>query len=256
MGPSRGGSLEKVHQNRLAFVERCTFELGRVIYPAQVIVLTFGEKGNDRLIRFNGASSTHTLAHILDLKKGVRCEAAYTEKRAALLGMVADCFPVAWETDHFICLSHHGREGILSNLTHEVAEALIEAERQLGGRTIRIFTWVGPGVCQEHYEVSLALAAEFVRRYQGFPSEYVKRNQSGRVLLNLKGFLFMQLSSIPQLVKKAEEDKLEVRVTIKDDARCTVEAKDLFSDRLIRYPRELGVERKLWGRFGVLAVSE
>jgi copper oxidase (laccase) domain-containing protein len=207
--------------------------------PERVIPIKFGFDGNDPVIRLNGKATQHNLRN---LESGVRCEGAYAEKPISLFGVVADCYPVAWETEHFFGLSHHGRTGIRDNLVAQMAEAIVAAESHLGVQRVRFRFWVGPGICASHYEVGETDAAEFSRHGWGEPFLLRSRNE-GKYLLDLQGTLLEQLDTLSDRPAVVIE-KIDV------DGRCTVEAAELFSDRAERY-----LKTKPYGRNGIFTVS-
>lgn len=107
--------------------------------------------------------------------------------RTALVVTGADCPPVLLfdEQRSVIGLAHSGREGTRQNI---VLAVMRQMQMQFGCIPEEIQAAIGPGICQDHYQVTVKMAEEF--KPFGFDSWIVK---DGHGYLDLRKAIFNQL---------------------------------------------------------------
>jgi polyphenol oxidase len=88
-----------------------------------------------------------------------------SEKELVLAVRVADCYPLLFydETNQVAGIAHAGWRGICGGIA---ANTVIRMQ-QLGADPGNIKVAIGPGICQEHFEVGPEVIAQFVKA--GFP---------------------------------------------------------------------------------------
>lgn len=132
--------------------------------------------------RFVFTDQTHTtnvrVVTKEDAGKGIIRERGYTDVDGLITnvpGLVlstffADCVPLYFvdPVNKAIGMSHSGWRGTVGRMGKVTLEAMKEA---YGTRPADVFCAIGPSICQECYEVSADVAAEFAKEFAGRESE-------------------------------------------------------------------------------------
>ena len=134
------------------------------------------------------------------------CDALITtHHKLALAVMVADCIPLLLKSDVAVAAVHVGRKGLM----HGIARKTISAMRDLGAEVI--YSYIGPSICGNCYEVSEEIFNEVTAKYPSADSS----NRTGKFTLDLVSGLKNDLKDTVLL----------------DLSSCVVEDKNAFSYR-------------------------
>ena len=125
------------------------------------------------------------------------------QKGIALVVMVADCLPILLDGQSVIGAAHVGRKG----MTNGVIANTVNQMQKLGA--LQISATIGPGICEDCYEVSSDMFAEITNE---FPTAKAKANH-----LDLR--------------KESERQLTALGVAVSNIDICTQESSDHFSYR-------------------------
>jgi YfiH family protein len=123
------------------------------------------------------------------------------EKGIALATFYADCVPLYFVDvqNHAIGLAHSGWRGTVNRMGACMVKAM---EEQFGSRPENIYAAIGPSICQECYEVSEEVAAEFRSWLEPAEVDEVLRNgvKPGKYQLDLwrANQIILQKAGIPE----------------------------------------------------------
>lgn len=95
----------------------------------------------------------------------------------------ADCVPIflVEPVNKIIGLCHSGWRGTVGR----IGEKTIAKMESLGAKRKDIRAAIGPSICQECYEVSEDVAAQFAQEFRGHEDTLMKETKKGKYLLNL-----------------------------------------------------------------------
>lgn len=121
----------------------------------------------------------------------------------------ADCVPIvlADRRTRAVSVVHAGREGTRLGIVTKILRYLV----QTGSRPADLLAWIGPAICQDHYEVSVAIAEQFRNQFDSFPG-----------VVNGRRLALSEISRRLLLQSGVPPRQIEV------DGRCTFENPDLF----------------------------
>ena len=121
----------------------------------------------------------------------------------------ADCVPIvlADRRTRLLAVVHAGREGTRLGIIQKTLRHLA----QLDSRPSDLLAWIGPSICPQHYEVSMAIAEQFRNKFAAFPGVV-----EGRCLA------LSEINRRQLLRFGLPPHQIEV------DSRCTFETDDLF----------------------------
>lgn len=108
------------------------------------------------------------------------------EKNLCLVTYFADCVPVYFidPVNHCIGASHSGWRGTVANITHETVSLM---RKTYGTIPENLYTFIGPSICQECYEVDENVAEQFRNAYGLNESDIIIRPKgNNKYLLNLQ----------------------------------------------------------------------
>ena len=108
------------------------------------------------------------------------------EKNLCLVTYFADCVPVYFidPVSHCIGASHSGWRGTVANITHETVSLM---RKTYGTIPKNLYTFIGPSICQECYEVDEHVAEQFRNAYGLNESDIIIRPKgNNKYLLNLQ----------------------------------------------------------------------
>lgn len=108
------------------------------------------------------------------------------EKNLCLVTYFADCVPVYFidPVNHCIGASHSGWRGTVANITHETVSLM---RKTYGTIPKNLYTFIGPSICQECYEVDENVAEQFRNAYGLNESDIIIRPKgNNKYLLNLQ----------------------------------------------------------------------
>ena len=112
------------------------------------------------------------------------CDALITtDNHLALAVMVADCIPLLLKSDVAVAAVHVGRKGLMNG----IARKTIDAMRDLGAEVI--YSYIGPNICGNCYEVSEDIFNEVVAKFPSADSS----KRSGKFTLDLVAGLKTEL---------------------------------------------------------------
>lgn len=117
-------------------------------------------------------------------------DGAVTSKAGiALIVTGADCPPVFLvdPAARAIALVHSGRRGTAANIVGKAVDRMCSS---YGARPEDLEAVIGPGICQQHYEVTDEIAEAFRKRYA---HRIVNTVRAGHALLDVPGILVDQL---------------------------------------------------------------
>jgi len=178
--------MEQVHGNRVCFVK----------------------KNNKTKINTNNSNSDSSVQIIK------KCDGLVTDDPNVVLSIrVADCLPVFFysPTTNSIGLIHAGWRGLYKGIIGKTIELF---RKKLKTESQELFVFIGPHICQKHYEVKIDVAKKF--------SKYPK------AIKKIKGNIFLDIGEIA----KKQLISLGVKKNnIKIDSTCTYETKSLDSFR-------------------------
>ena len=168
----RGDTQENVRENFRRLSEACGMDLSRMVYARQV-----------------HGTQVHP-ARAAELQPSEReprflCDGFVTaESGVPIAVFMADCLPVLLHDP-----VHHVIGAVHCGWRSSVADILSEALRQmtaLGACVRDVRAAIGPGIGWDHFEVG-AEVVEAAERLLGDVSPFVRRNDAGRPMLDLKG---------------------------------------------------------------------
>lgn len=117
-----------------------------------------------------------TVVLVEDNLKTPTCDALITtHHNLALAVMVADCIPLLLKSDVAVAAVHVGRKGLMNGIVRKT----IEAMRDLGAEVI--YSYIGPNICGNCYEVSKEIFKEVVAKYPSADSS----QRTGKFTLDL-----------------------------------------------------------------------
>ena len=108
-----------------------------------------------------------------------------TDVRGLVLStFYADCVPLYFvdPVHKAIGLSHSGWRGTVNRMGKATIEAM---EMEYGSKPRDLRCAIGPSICQDCYEVSEDVAAEFKRAFAGHENELLTKKQGGKYQLDL-----------------------------------------------------------------------
>ena len=150
-----------------------------------------------------------------------KCDGMITnDPKAALSVHVADCLPLFFysPTTNSIGVAHAGWRGLENGILKETVNSF---NMKLKAKSEDLIVFIGPHICQKHYEVGSNVAQKF----SDYKEAIKKRN--GKTFLDLGAVATLQLISMG--VKKKN-------ITVSHD--CTYENKNLDSYRRKDMKRE------------------
>lgn len=157
---TRGDDEAAVRENYRRIAEAMDVEVGRFVFTDQT------HTTNVRVVTEEDAG------------KGIIRERGYTDVDGLITnvpGLVlstffADCVPLYFvdPVNKAIGMSHSGWRGTVGRMGKVTLEAMNEA---YGTRPEDVFCAIGPSICQDCYEVSADVAAEFAKEFAGHESE-------------------------------------------------------------------------------------
>lgn len=104
------------------------------------------------------------------------CDALITtHHNLALAVMVADCIPLLLKSDVAVAAVHVGRKGLMNG----IARKTIDAMRDLGAEVI--YSYIGPNICGNCYEVSEEIFNQVIEKYPSADSS----KRTGKFTLDL-----------------------------------------------------------------------
>jgi hypothetical protein len=142
------------------------------------------------------------------------CDGLITKDPAVFLKVsAADCLPVAFfdPVTNSIGLIHAGWRGLENGVIKSAINLMME---KYGSRAYKIVVFVGPFICQKHYEIKAEVSAKFANYPQA--------------LENVKGKTYLDLGIV---AKKQLADAGVKTKNIQFDGRCTFEDMTLSSFR-------------------------
>ena len=139
---------------------------------------------------------------------GVTRERPYTdvdglvtdEPGLILATFYADCVPLYFvdPVHHAIGLSHSGWRGTVGRMgLHTVTKM----QQEFGSRPEEMLAAIGPSVCQDCYEVSADVAAEFAKEFAGHEAEILQEKGGGKYQLDLwksNGIVLREAGILPE----------------------------------------------------------
>ena len=147
-----------------------------------------------------------TVVLVEDSNAKPTCDALITTNhRLAIAVMVADCIPLLLKSDVAVAAVHVGRKGLIN----KVARKTIDAMRDLGAEVI--YSYIGPSICGNCYEVSEEIFKEVTATYPSTDSS----SRTGKFTLDLTSGLKSDLKDTVLL----------------DLSSCVFEDKNTFSYR-------------------------
>lgn len=157
---TRGDDEAAVRENYRRIAEAMDVEVGRFVFTDQT------HTTNVRVVTKEDAG------------KGIIRERGYTDVDGLITnvpGLVlstffADCVPLYFvdPVNKAIGMSHSGWRGTVERMGKVTLEAMKEA---YGTRPEDVFCAIGPSICQDCYEVSADVAAEFAKEFAGHESD-------------------------------------------------------------------------------------
>ena len=101
-----------------------------------------------------------------------------------LVTFYADCIPLYLvdTKNKAIALSHAGWKGTVNDMVGCTIKAM---QKAYGTDPKDLFVAIGPGICQDCYEVSEALALEFEKAFPNNYQKIVHHNHEGKYFLDL-----------------------------------------------------------------------
>jgi YfiH family protein len=138
-------------------------------------VLVLGNK-----VKIIGKNETNTVVKKID--------GLITNQKGIFLSItVADCLPIfIFDPEkEILALLHCGRQGLSKGIIKNGIKFL----RKLKGKPQKTLAFIGPGICQKHYQVGREIAAEF------FSFNGAVKKTKKRFFLNLKEIAKQQLIS-------------------------------------------------------------
>lgn len=141
-------------------------------------------------------------------------DAIYTNtSRVPLAVLTADCLPIvlASTTTNEYCAVHAGWKGLLSGIIENTV-AMFDASRA------SLSAWVGPSICQQHFEVDLDVANRF-QKFQGYTC---KGNTPSKQHIDLSAIA--QHILFEQGIKNVQRSKI-----------CTYCSENMFSFRRAKH---------------------
>lgn len=148
-----------------------------------------------------------------DIGKTIKeCDGLVTNSPDVILRIsVADCLPIFFSSENVAGLVHAGWRGLDNKI---IQKTVILLNQKLKVKSENVSVYIGPHICQKHYEVK----AEVSDKFNVYPKSILK--QKNKLYLDLEWVAKEQLIS---LGIKAEN--------IKIDKDCTFENKKLKSYR-------------------------
>ncbi len=143
-----------------------------------------------------------------------KCDGLITDDPNVVLSIrVADCLPIFFysPTTNSIGLIHAGWRGLYKGIIGKTIEFL---RKKLKTESQELFVFIGPHICQKHYEIK----TDGAKKFSNYPKAIKK--VKGKIYLDLEKIAKEQLISLG--VKKNN---------IKIDRTCTYETKSLDSFR-------------------------
>jgi hypothetical protein len=142
------------------------------------------------------------------------CDGLITNTKGLSLSIsVADCLPVFFysPTINSIGVVHAGWRGLAKGI---IGKAIEKMEKMLKVNSKKLMVYIGPHICQKHYEVKKDVADIFLSH--------------SKALKKVKGKIFLDLEEVArqQLVKMGVKKE-----SIQFDKRCTYEDKSVASFR-------------------------
>lgn len=157
-------------------------------------------------IVFMNQEHGNTVVLVEDNSKTPICDSLITTNRnLALAVMVADCIPLLLKSDIAVAAVHVGRKGLLNG----IARKTIDAMRDLGSEVI--YSYIGPNICGNCYEVGPDIFEEVTAKYPSADSS----SRTGKLTLDL--------------VAGLKEDLKDT--SLLDHSSCVYEDKKSFSYR-------------------------
>ena len=149
--------------------------------------------------RMTASKQTHTTnirrVTEADYGKGILCERDYDDidglvtdiKGLTLVTFYADCIPLYFYSPERQCigLSHSGWRGTVNRMGKVTAESL---KREFGAEAEGLICCIGPGICEDCFEVGYELACEFIRSFPEADSgklvKYISEDNSAEDIRN------------------------------------------------------------------------
>ena len=126
-------------------------------------------------------------------------------KGVALATFYADCVPLYFvdPVHEAIGLSHSGWRGTVAGMGRVTIKAMQEA---FGTDPADLYTAIGPSICIDHYEVSEAVAREFMKAFPGDTDKIMKPGaEAGKYQLDL-----WEANRLLMIQSGVKEDHIEV----------------------------------------------
>lgn len=173
------------------------------------VAAVIGCKAEDMVASHQTHTTNIRRVTAMDKGKGVLYDRDYeeidglitNEKGIALTTFYADCVPLYFVDvqNHAIGLAHSGWRGTVNRMGACMVKAM---EEQFGSRPDNIYAAIGPSICQECYEVSEEVAAEFRNWLEPAEVDEVLRNgvKPGKYQLDLwrANQIILQKAGIPE----------------------------------------------------------
>lgn len=157
------------------------------------------------------------------------CDAVYTNvKRNFLAISVADCIPVFLydPLNRIIAGIHSGRIGTKEKI---VAKTITEIKKKFNTDPSKLIAYIGPGICQDHYEVGEDAGKIF--------DENVRYISGDKYYLDLKKDNYNQL-----IISEVKKENIEI------SDLCTFEEKELLHS----YRRDGTESGRMFGVIGMV----